>query len=53
MCRRALKQEQILSCALRDCDFNHSFVLEEMGYGMMLWKGRVLSSGWHNWRKIC
>lgn len=50
---RALKQEQILSCALRECDFNHRFVWEAMGYGMMLWKGTVLSSGWRNWRKIC
>ena len=40
-------------CALRDCDFNRRFALEEMGYGTMLWKGTVLSSGWHNWRKIC
>lgn len=53
MCHRALKQEQILSCALRDCDFNCLFVLEEMGYGTMLWKGTVLSSGWRNWKKIC
>lgn len=53
MCHRALWQQQILSCALRDCGFNHRFVLEEMRYGAMLWKGTVFLSAWHNWRKIC
>lgn len=53
MCHRKLKQKQILSCAFRDCDFNPRFVLEQMGYDTMLWKGTVLSSGWQSWRKIC
>lgn len=38
MCHRALKQEQILSCALRDCDFNCWFVFEEMRYETLLWR---------------